>query len=147
MSKTFAQYFTERSSLPNNDLQEGDQFLVERAGAVLAYQPFFNRAYMSMEGNTTETVITAEDIWTPIAGIFVAGELTSNFTFASNQFTYVGPTQQIAMSMFGAVSCFKEGGGFDDYSIGIFENGVQVGTSMRAACGDTETVHISTQSL
>jgi hypothetical protein len=133
--RAFNLYFANRGALPGEVLIEGDELLVLRGSTVYraAGAPAF--AYASMEANTDETTINTIDIWEEIAGTLIEGAKTDSFTFATNQYTYNGVNQAAPHVISAKMSILRIGNGDDNYDVGVFVNGVQIGMGMITSCG------------
>lgn len=132
--RPFNIYFANRTVLPGGVLIANDEVLVLRGGTVYRHPGGLLLAYSAMNANAVETVIATEDVWVPIGGALTDSPLTSTaFSFAANQYTYVGVNQARPQFISAKMSISKAGGGDDIYEIGIFANGTQIDTGM--SCG------------
>lgn len=132
-TKTFEDYFISKGAIPGGELIEGDEILILRAGTVFKGGVDAHNALAYMEENILVTDIVTVDVWVPINGTMVEGAHTSSFTFAANQYTYVGDTQLSPLGIKASMSVSKTGPGVKNYAIGVFVNNVQVGTEMIAS--------------
>jgi hypothetical protein len=129
--RPFNEYFANRTVLPGGVLIAGDELMVLRGGTVYRHPGAALFAYGSMNANAVETVITTIDVWVPIGGTLIDSPLTSAaFSFAANEYTYVGPNQAGPQILSAKMSISKAGGGDNIYEVGIFVNGVLEGTGM-----------------
>jgi len=145
-TKAFEDYFAGKSVLPGDQIIAGDEVLVLRSGTVFKAQPAPDFAFSEMEGNAVETAIVTQNVFVPIEGILVVNLLSTTFTFAANDFTYIGPNRLHVAHLFAGMSVAKVGGGDDRYEIGIFVNGLQVGQGMLAGCSTSVVAYIQCSS-
>jgi hypothetical protein len=89
--RAFNLYFGNRGVLPGDVAISGDELLVLRSGTVYRMHAAPTTAYAYMNANLVETVINTIDVWVPIGGVLSSPVLSPTFTFAANQFTYIGP--------------------------------------------------------
>jgi hypothetical protein len=129
-TRAFDVYFGNRTALPGEIAIAGDELLVLRGGTVyrMAGAPLF--AYASLDGGVDTTTIATIDVWVPIAGTLIQGVTTSSFSYAANQFTYNGVSQAVPTRLSAKLSMLRVGGGSDSYEVGVFANGILVGTGM-----------------
>ena len=134
---TFEDYFTTRGQLIGPQPTEGDEALFLRADTVYRGSFVYNKAFANLSNNSTETVINTIDVWEPIGGTMASVASTPTFTFATNQYTYVGPDQiePTAISVHGNLSTPATGA--TKYEIGLFVNDVLVGSGIQASLIDT----------
>ena len=143
-TKTFEAYFTSKGALPSEKLIEGDAALVLRAGTVFKGSVKPDTAYASMLDNALTTTIATVDVWVPINGTLAEGDHSTAFTFAANQYTFVGDNQLEYSPISGSISVAKTGNGYVTYEVGVFVNNVQVGTGMSASSEQDAIVFIQT---
>ncbi len=136
--RAFNVYFANRGKLPGEVTIEGDELLVLRGSTVYKVQSALDFAYAAMEDNVVETTINVQSVFEPIEGLLVAGIVTDGFTFAANQFTFVGTTQAIGSIFSAKMSLLKSGGGANEiYRIAVFVNGSPIGTGMSCSSSNT----------
>jgi hypothetical protein len=129
-TRAFNLYFANRGALPGEVAIAGDELMVLRGGTVYRMSGAGTTAYSSMNANAVVTTINTIDVWEPIGGVLIQGTTSDTFTFAANQFTYIGVNQAIAQAIIAKMSVSKAGGGDNIYEVGVFVNGVQQGTGM-----------------
>jgi hypothetical protein len=130
-TRAFNVYFANRGSLPGEVAIAGDELLILRSGTVYRMGGASAGAYASMTDNAVETTINTIDVWVPFGGVLIEGVTTATFTYAANQFTYIGPNQAHNTSLVGKMSILRVGGGAgSNLQVGVFVNGVQVGDPM-----------------
>jgi hypothetical protein len=129
--RPFNEYFANRTVLPGDVLIANDELLVLRGSTVYRHPGAALFAYAALSGGTDTTTITTIDVWVPIEGTLVEGAASTNFSFAANEYTYVGPNQSGPQLLKAKMSLFRAGGGGEDaYEVGVFVNGSLVGTGM-----------------
>lgn len=146
-TKAFEDYFASKAGLPGDQIIANDEVLVLRSGTVFRAQPSADTGFAEMIGNAVETVIATQNVFVPIEGILVASLLSSTFTFAANDFTYIGPNRLRVVELTASMSVAKVGGGDDRYEIGVFVNAVQVGQGMLAGCSTSVVAYIQCSSF
>ena len=72
-------------------------------------------------------------MWVPIAGTLADVDHTDSFTFAANQYTFIGANRLGNARLEASLSVSSTPQGIVQYEIGLFVNGSQVGTSMGAS--------------
>jgi hypothetical protein len=102
-------------------------------------------AYASMNANAVETTINTIDVWVPIGGTLIQGVTSTTFTYAANEFTYIGVNQAGVQLLKGNISISKAGGGDNIYEVGMFVNGVQVGTGMSVGASTALVGYVQTE--
>ena len=138
-TRAFNLYYANRTELPGQVLIEGDELLVLRGSTVYRTAGARSFAYASMHDNAVDTVINTVDVWEPISGVLVQGVTSTSFTYAANQFTYIGVNQASPLIVSAKMTIHNVlGGGASIFEIGIFINGVQIGTGMSCS-SDTAT--------
>jgi hypothetical protein len=130
-TKGFDAYFGGRSLLTGVQSPSGDYHLTLRAGTVFQENFVYNKAYAGFSGVAVETPTNADGVWVPIANTLIQGPTTPTFTFAANQFTYIGPNQLVQTSLRASISGQSVGTGY--YEVGIFVNDLLVGNPMQTA--------------
>jgi len=128
-TKPFETYFDERTLLTGQQAPAGDHFLTLRSGTVFKQSVVYNKAYAGFNNSPTQQVSVA-DVWMPLDAVMVQGATTPTFTFATNQFTYIGPNQIIPNTIKAAMSCVVEVAGGGHFEIGVFVNGLLIGDPM-----------------
>ena len=140
--KPFDTYFASKGQLPGDELIVDDEILVLRSGTIYRGAVDINFAFANLEGDATNTVISAVDVWSVIGGTLLEVSKTVTFTYAANAFTYIGPNQahvtpiRAAVSLLGAVAA--------DYQVGVFVNAVLVGLGMTVHSTVTQVGHVTT---
>lgn len=140
---TFEQYFKNRAETVGSSPASGDLKLVLRGDTVFKSLDINSRAMAYMSGNSTATAITSVDAWTPIGGTLSTIHVAACWTFASNQFQYIGPTQATPVILTANASLYKTSVGVEGYEIGIMVNGVVIGTGIRASVASGEYAAVS----
>ncbi|GAG54975.1 unnamed protein product, partial [marine sediment metagenome] len=92
-TKTFEDYFASKGQLPGEELITGDEALVLRSSTVFRGAPDINNALSNMQGNALVTTINTVNVWEQINGVMADAGSTATFTFAANQYTYIGVNQ------------------------------------------------------
>jgi hypothetical protein len=137
-TRAFNLYFANRGSLPGDVAITGDELLFLRSGTVYRGSGAAAGAYASMTDNAVETTINTIDVWVPFGGVLIEGATTPNFTFAANEFTYIGPSQASYAGLSGKMSVLRVGGGGNsNYQVGVFVNAVQVSDPMTVSSSST----------
>lgn len=144
-NKAFETYFAERTALVGQPAPTGDELLVLRSGTVFRSAQVFNRAIATVADDATETPTTPIDTWVVIAGTLVQGVTTPTFTYAANQFTYIGPNQVVQTTMKAAISATKVLAGAEAYEVGIFVNGLLILNGMQVTVTTGETAYVSSE--
>jgi hypothetical protein len=122
-NKPFDEYFTDKTALVGQQAPTGDDFLVLRAGTVFKGNQVYNKAIATAADDTDVTTISTVDVWVPPANTLVQGVTTPTLTFATNQFTYIGPNQIVQTSLKASMSCkLVPAATAAAYDIGIFVN-------------------------
>ncbi len=132
--RPFNEYFSNRIVLPGEIPIGGDEFLVLRGGTAYRMAAAGVFAYAAMDGNALVTTIATQDIWVPIAGVLVETDVSANFSFAANQFTFNGVNQAAPAKLSGKMSTLRVGGGDGVYQVGVFVNGLLLDSGMRVGC-------------
>ena len=142
-TKTFEDYFASKGALPGGTPIESDTLLVLRSGTVFqgAIAPY---ALAYMADNALTTTIVTVDVWAAINGTLEEGDHSTSFTFAANQYTYVGDNQLGPINIQGSISVSKTGNGYKDYEVGVFVNNVLVGKSMVGSSESDALVFVAT---
>jgi len=141
-TKGFDAYFSGKSLLTGPQSPSGDSLLTLRSGTVFQQNIVYNKAYAGFADSSTETLTNADNVWVPIANTLIQGPTTPTFTFATNQFTYIGPNQIIQTNFRAAISGQSVGTGY--YEVGVFVNDLLVGDPMQTAF-DAGVRNVSTQ--
>ena len=148
-NKPFDQYFTDKTALVGQQGPTGDDFLVLRSGTVFKGNQVYNKAIATMADDATETATTPTDTWVQVAGTLVQGVTTPTFTFATNQFTYIGPNQIVQTSLKAAVSLTKVLADAQTYEVAIFVNDLQILNGMSTLVPDPvvggETAYVAAE--
>ena len=146
-NKPFDEYFDGKTDLVGQQGPAGDDFLVLRGGSVFKGNQVFNKAIATVADDATETVIATVDVWVPIGGTLVQGVTTPTFTFATNQFTYIGPNQIVQTSFKAAVSLEKvaDVAGPANYEVGIFVNDLLILNAMSTWVVAAQTVYVAAE--
>ena len=126
-TKPFETYYDERTLLTGQQSPSGDFFLIQRSGTVFKQNVVYNNAFAYAADDSDVTSFNTIDVWESIANTLVQGVTTPTFTFATNQFTYIGPNQIIANSFYAAMSCKTDGAPAANFDIGIFVNDLLIG--------------------
>lgn len=137
-TKTFEAYFASKGQLPGEELIAGDEILVLRGGTVFRGAVSINTALASMLDNAGVTTINTVDVWESINGTLTDDFSTATFTYAANQYTYIGANQLSPDIIRASFSISKAGNTFKTYEVGIFVNAVQVGTGMKCSSQSDE---------
>ena len=144
-NKPFDQYFSDKTALVGQQGPDGDDFLVLRAGTVFKGNQVYNKAIATMTGNATTTDTTPINTWVPLGGTLIQGVTTPTFTFAANQFTYIGPNQIVATSFKAAASLVGTTTPVESYEIGIFVNDLLILNGMLASASSDGVTFVSTE--
>jgi hypothetical protein len=147
MPRPFEEYFANRASLVGVQPVTGDEILVLRSATV--YRGLFvdNTAMLYVAGNAVATTIALVDQWTAIGGTLIQGPVADVFTVASNQLTYVGPSQVRAATLRARVSLTKAAGIVQSYEIGIFVNDVLLQNGLRVSLNVNEYAFVNVEAL
>lgn len=140
MPRPFEDYFKNRTVLVGGQSSVGDEILVKRSGTIFRASSVFNKAFASINHNSTPITIAAQDVWYPITGM-TDQMSTQSFSFASDAYTYIGPTQiyPCSISLSATLSKIWSGNGGEEYEIGIFLNGAQLQNTMSTVCIEDAT--------
>lgn len=148
MPRSFEDYFKNRGAAIGPQPTAGDEALILRADTVFRSSFVYNQALMYIDENATETTINTIDIWEQMAGSWVNNVSTPTFTFASGQYTYVGPDQIQPATIHACASISKSIAGAAVYEIGVFVNGSLIGNGMKLLISDaTGTLHVSCNAM
>ena len=142
-TKPFETYFDERTVLTGLQAPSGDDRLVLRSGTVFKENFVYNKALATVADAVDVTTITTVDVWYQPANTLVQGITTPTFTYATNQFTYIGPNQINQTSMKAAMSCLLDAAGAAPYEIGIFVNNLLIGNGMSVTVADTGISYVA----
>ena len=142
-NKPFDEYFAAKTALVGQQGPTGDDFLVLRGGTVFKGNQVYNKAIATVADDATETVIATVDVWVPIGNTLVQGVTTPTFTYAANEFTYIGPNQIVQNSFKAAVSLTKVLAGAQTYEVGVFVNDLLILNSMKVTVTDAEFIYLS----
>jgi hypothetical protein len=145
-TRPFETYFANRGALPGASPIAGDEALILRAGTVYRTGDTKLYAYASVNGNAVETTIATIDVWVPIAGTLVEGDAADDFTFAANQWTFIGSNQAVPSFLTAQISIISASAPISIYEVGLFVNGVQEGTGMRRGSTNSSPGFFSTTS-
>jgi hypothetical protein len=137
MSRAFEDYYANRPALVGLQPSSGDELLVLRGGTVYRGQYVLNRAFAYLDNNAVATAISVTDTWYQLAPAFTQGFTTATFTYATNQFTYIGPDKAEADQLYASISFSNAGGAAAVYEVGLFVNGVLKGIGVGAGLPDT----------
>lgn len=129
-TKPFETYYDERTLLTGLQSPSGDFALTMRSGTVFKQNFVYNQAFAYAVDDTDVTSFNTIDVWESIANTLVQGVTTPTFTFATNQFTYIGPNQINANTFYAAMSCKTDGAPAANFDIGIFVNDLLIGCGM-----------------
>ena len=129
-TRAFNEYFANRTVLPGEVAIAGDTYLTLRGGTVYQISAHADFAYASLSGGVGVTPTNTIDVWVPIVGTLIAGAVSASFSFATNQFTFNGVSQAVPNLISAKMSLLRDVNGDDAYEVGIFVNGVLVGTGM-----------------
>ena len=129
-TRAFNVYFANRTALPGEVAIAGDEYLVLRGGTVYRVEASALFAYASLSGGVQVTPTTTIDVWVPIVGTLIQGVTTSSFSYAANQFTYNGVSQAVPTRRSAKMSLLRDPNGDDAYEVGVFVNGLLIGTGM-----------------
>ena len=140
-TKTFEDYFASKGALPGEELIGGDKALVLRSSTVFQGEPDINSALANMQGNALVTTINTVDVWEQISGAMADANSTATFTFAANQYTYIGVNQIGTDTIRASVSLLSAADA--QYQVGIFVNSVLVGTGMTTSATTTSAAFVS----
>jgi hypothetical protein len=143
-TRPFDTYFANRTELVGQQSSAGDEFLVLRGGTVFRGNQVFNKAFAYAADDSDVTSFNTVDVWEPIANTLVQGVTTPTFTYANNQFTYIGPNQVVQNTIYAAMSCKTDGSPATNFDIGIFVNDLLVGNGMTSYV-TTGLAFVSTQ--
>ena len=141
-TRTFEDYFASKGALPGEQVIQDDEILVLRAGTVFRAASFKDGAIATMAQNAVETVITTIDVWVPIAGTLTDLSSTDSFTFAANQYTFIGANRLHPTRLEATVSFTQTVNALKTYEIGLFVNGAIAGTSMGATSQNNSTANV-----
>jgi hypothetical protein len=144
-NKAFETYFAERTALVGQPAPTGDELLVLRSGTVFRSAQVANKAIATIADNATETVINTVDVWEKLGLTLVQGVTTPTFTFAVEDFTYIGPNQIVQTSLKAAVSLDKVAGTDSNYEVAIFVNDLQILNGMSTHVVAGQTVFVSSE--
>ena len=144
-NKPFDEYFAGKTDLVGQQSPSGDDDLTLRGGSVFKGNTVFNKAIATVADDATETVIATVDVWVPVGGTLIQGVTTPTFTFAANQFTYIGPNQIVQTSFKAAVTLTKVLAGAQTYEVGIFVNDLLILNGMKTTVTDGEFVFVSAE--
>jgi hypothetical protein len=140
-TKTFEDYFASKGVLPGEELIDGDEALVLRSSTVFRGSPDINNALANMEGNALVTTINTVDVWEQISGVMADAGSTTTFTFAANQYTYIGVNQLGADTIRASVSLLSAADA--QYQVGVFVNSVLVGLGMTTSATTLNAAFVS----
>ena len=144
-TRAFNLYFANRGQLPGEVLIESDEILVLRGSTVYRAAGIPDFAFASMLANSTETPIVTQNVFVSFEGTLIQGTTSTTFNFAANQFTYIGANQASPSAIKASMSILRaSGGGSSAYGIGIFVNGVEVGTGMSVSSSSVDSGFVST---
>jgi hypothetical protein len=129
-TRAFNVYFANRTALPGEVAIEGDTYLTLRGGTVYQIDAHADFGYASFSGGVDTTVTDTIDVWEPIIGTLIAGDVSASFGFAANQFTFNGVSQAVPSLLSGKLSLLRVTNGGDAYEVGVFVNDLLVGTGM-----------------
>jgi len=129
-TRTFEAYFGSKAQLPGEQIIEDDELLVLRAGTVFRAATFADGAVASMAQNATATTLTTVDLWYSFDGTLADLDHTDSFTFATNQYTFIGDNRLHPSRLEVSMSLSKAGNGDRDIEVGLFVNAALVGTAM-----------------
>ena len=133
----FDEYFDGKTDLVGQQGPTGDDFLVLRGGSVFKGNQVYNKAIAYAADDTDVTTINTVDVWEQVANTLVQGVTTPTFTYATNQFTYIGPNQIVQTSLKASMSCKLNAVGDAAYDIGIFVNDLLIANAMTVNVADT----------
>ena len=147
MPRPFETYFGNRPALSGPQPATGDEALVLRSGTVYRALTVNNNAMMYMAANATATALAVVDAWTAIGGtLLVPAVNPAVFTFAANQLTYIGPSQEYPAKIRARASIVGDGV-VTDVEIGVFANAVLVQNGMRATVPNAEYAYVECECL
>jgi hypothetical protein len=137
--RAFNVYFANRGALPGEVPVDGDEQLILRGGTVYRAGAAAAYANAAMNANAVATTITTVNVWEVIGGVLVQGLTSPTFTFAANEFTYIGINHIAPASIRASMSIIAAAvvAGLA-YEVGVFVNGIQVGPSMSVNATSTE---------
>ena len=145
--RAFNLYFANRGLLPGEVPVDGDEQLILRGGTVYRASAAAAYAYASMNANAVSTPITTVNVWESFGGVLTEGLTAPNFNFAANQFTYIGVNHIAPADIRARMSIIAADAVAGlIYEVGIFVNGVQVGTGMTVNATSTEVGFVQTES-
>ena len=133
-TKPFETYFSERTLLTGQQSPAGDEQLTLRAGTVFRQNVVYNKALAYGGDAVTVTALATADVWYPLDNVLVQGVTTPTFTYAANQFTYIGPNQIVQTSLKGAVSIQADV--LSTIEVGIFVNNLLIANGMSTYLGE-----------
>ena len=129
-TRAFNEYFANRTSLPGEVAIAGDELLILRGGTVYRMGGAAVYAYASLSGGVQVTPTNTIDVWVPIVGTLIQGATSTSFSYAANQFTFNGSSQAVPQRLTASMSLLRDVNGDDAYEVGVFVNGILVGTGM-----------------
>jgi hypothetical protein len=143
----FDQYFTDKTAAVGQQGPTGDDYLVLRAGTVFKINQVNIKAIAYAADDSDVTTITTADVWVPPANTLVQGVTTPTLTYATNQFTYIGPNQIVQTSLKASMSCKVAPAipGTANYDIGIFVNDLLILNSMTVEVADTGISYVGAE--
>ena len=144
-NKPFDQYFSDKTTLVGQQGPTGDDLLVLRGGTVFKGNQVFIKALAYAADDTDVTTITTADVWVPPANTLVQGVTTPTLTFATNQFTYIGPNQIVQTNLKASMSCKLAAAGDAAYDIGIFVNDLLIANAMTVNVADTGISYVAAE--
>jgi hypothetical protein len=139
----FDTYFADRPELIGNQPLNGDATLVLRDSTVFRKLNLDNRAYAMFSDDADETPCPVVNEWVLMANTLSEQGHTTTFTFAANQFTYVGGNTNVVNTFMASMSCKKLLAGDSSYDIGIFVNGLLIGNSMKVTVRENVVSYVS----
>jgi hypothetical protein len=144
-NKPFDEYFAAKTALVGQQAPTGDDFLVLRAGTVFKGNQVYIKAIATAADDSDVTTINTVDVWEQVANTLVQGVTTPTLTYATNQFTYIGPNQIVQTSLKASMSCKLDGAGDEAYDIGIFVNDLLILNAMTVEVADTTISYVATE--
>jgi hypothetical protein len=141
----FDQYFTDKTAAVGQQGPTGDDYLVLRAGTVFKINQVNIKAIAYAADDSDVTTITTADVWVPPANTLVQGVTTPTLTYATNQFTYIGPNQIVQTSLKASMSCMLDAVFAAPYDIGIFVNDLLILNSMTVEVADTGISYVGAE--
>jgi hypothetical protein len=144
-NKPFDEYFAAKTALVGQQGPTGDDFLVLRGGTVFKGNQVYNKAIAYAADDSDVTTINTVDVWEQVANTLVQGVTTPTFTYATNQFTYIGPNQIVQASLKASMSCKLDAAGDAAYDIGIFVNDLLILNAMTVNVADTGISYVATE--